>query len=155
MPIALVVSEPGKDGRPAFDGWGNENGPAREREVELARILGTAKTRNVKNIVFVTADVHYAAVHRFDPGRAQTKDFDPFYELVAGPMHATAFPQKPLDDTFGPELVWSNAKDEFGTPAEPRQSFGLLRIDGKTRALTVTFVDGYGHDLHSFTLPAV
>jgi alkaline phosphatase D len=151
QPIALVISEPGKDGKPAFDGWGNENGPPTSREVELARVLSTAKKRGVKNIVFVTADVHYAAAHRFDPARAQFKDFDPFWELVAGPMHASAFGAKPLDDTFGPELVWSNAKNEVGSPAEPRQSFGLLQIEAD-RTLTVTFVDGQGHDLHKLTL---
>ncbi len=154
-PLGLPIAELGRDGRLELDGYANENGPPKEREVELARILSTLKTRGVKNVVFVTADVHYAAVHRFDPGKAQFKDFDPFYELIAGPMHATAFPLKAFDDTFGPELVWTNAEDKWGTPAEPRQSFGLLRIDKKTRALGITFVDGFGHDLHSLTIDAV
>ncbi len=153
MPIALVIGEPGKRVAHANDGWGNEDGPPREREVELAQLLSGMRARGVKNVVWITADVHYAAVHRMDPARAAFKDFDPFWELVAGPMHATAFPRKPLDDTFGPEVVWSSAGwDTFGSPATGAQHFGLLRIDGRTRALSVTFVDARGRDLHRVAL---
>lgn len=153
MPIALVVSEPGKTVPRANDGWGNENGPPRERETELARLLSALRARGVKNVVWISADVHYAAAHRMDPARAAFKDFDPFWELVAGPMHATAFPRKPLDDTFGPEVAWSSADwDTIGSPATGASSFGLVRIDGRTRAIEVTFVDGRGRDLHRLAL---
>ena len=153
MPIALVVSEPGKTVPRANDGWGNDDGAPREREVELARLLSGLKARRVTNVVWITADVHYAAAHRMDPARAAFKDFDPFWELVAGPMHATAFPRKPLDDTFGPEVAWASADwDTLGSPASGAQHFGLLRVDGRTRDLVVTFVDARGRDLHRLTL---
>jgi alkaline phosphatase D len=153
MPIALVVAERGKAIPQANDGWGNENGPPAEREVELARLLAGMRARGVKNAVWITADVHYAAAHRMDPARAVFRDFDPFWELVAGPMHASAFPRKPLDDTFGPEVAWSSADwDTTGSPATGAQHFGLLRIDGRTRVLTVTFVDAHGRDLHRFAI---
>ena len=104
-------------------------------------------------LVFLTAEVHYAACHQMDPARAAFKDFDPFWELVAGPMHATAFPRKPLDDTFGPELEWTSADwHTLGSPATGEQHFGLLRIDGRTAQLTVTFVDARGRDLHRLAL---
>ncbi|OJY23049.1 MAG: hypothetical protein BGO98_46540 [Myxococcales bacterium 68-20] len=154
MPIGLVVAERGKTITQANDGWGNADGPPREREVELARLLSGLRARAVKNVVWVTADVHYAAAHHLDPARASFKDFDPFWELVAGPMHATAFPRKPLDDTFGPAVEWSSAGwDTRGAPATGGTSFGLLRIDGHTRELVVTFVDGRGRDLHRLTIP--
>ncbi|MDF2695145.1 MAG: secreted alkaline phosphatase [Labilithrix sp.] len=155
MPLSLVVSEPRKTIAQAFDGWANEDGPPRERELELARLLSAVRARAVKNVVWLTADVHYAAAHRMDPARAAFKDFDPFWELVAGPMHATAFPRRPLDDTFGPEVAWSSADwGTFGSPATGAQHFGLLRIDGRTHELGVSFVDARGRDLHRFTIRA-
>ena len=153
MPIALVIAERGKTIPQANDGWANESGPPREREVELGRLLSGMRARGVKNVVWISADVHYAACHRMDPARAAFKDFDPFWELVAGPMHASAFPRKPLDDTFGPEVVWSSADwDTFGSPATGAQHFGLIRIDGRTRELGVTFVDARGRDLFRTTI---
>jgi alkaline phosphatase D len=153
MPIAIVAAERGKTIPQANDGWANEDGPPREREVELARLLSGLRARAVKNVVWITAEAHYAAAHHLSPTRAVFKDFDPFWELVAGPMHATAFPKKPIDDTFGPEVAWSSASlDTFGSPATGEQHFGLLRIDGRTRELMVTFVDARGRDLHRLTL---
>jgi alkaline phosphatase D len=153
MPIAVVVAEPGKTVARANDGWANGNGEPREREVELATILSELRARHVKNIVWVTADVHYAAAHHLTPERAAFKDFDPFWELVAGPMHAASLPAKPLDDTFGPEVAWTSAKGTVGSPATGEQSFGLLTVDGKSRDLRVTFVDAHGRDLHRFVIP--
>ena len=154
MPIGVGTWETGTTIARAFDGWANEDpGPPREREIELAGLLSGMRARGVKNVVWVTADVHYAAAHRFDPGRAAFKDFDPFWELIAGPMHATSFPQKATDATFGTEVVWSSANgDRLGSPATGDTSFGLLRIDGRTRTLTVSFVNGHGRDLHRLVL---
>jgi len=151
MPIGVGVWEPGRATPKATDGWSDdEPGPPGGRERELAEILRA--TREVRNMVWITADVHYAAAHRFDPARAAFKELSPFWELVAGPMHATAFPQKVVDPTFGAEVMWANA--EGGSPATGAQSFGLLHVDATTRALTVTFVDGRGRDLHRLVLDA-
>lgn len=160
MPIGVTVSEPGKTVKQAYDGWANDSttgsGAPMEREVELAKLLSALRARRVKNLVWITADVHYAAVHRFDPARAAFKDFDPFYELIAGPMHATAFPRRPTDDTFGPEVQWSSAGwDTFGSPFSGAQHFGLLRIDGRSHEMTVRFVDARGRDLQELTLVPV
>jgi len=156
MPIGLVIAEPGRTIRQANDGWANEDGPPREREIELARLLSSLRARSVKNVVWITAEVHHAAAHRMDPARAAFKDFDPFWELVAGPMHATAFPRRPLDGTFGPEVAWTSADwTTTASPATGATSFGLLRIDARTRAIEVTFVDGRGRDLHRMTLAPV
>jgi alkaline phosphatase D len=107
----------------------------------------------VRTVVWLTGDVHYAAAHRYDPSRAAFHDMDPFYEFVAGPMHATSYPRKRFDDTFGPELVYASAGwDTLGSPADGAQSFGVVRIDGRTRVMTVTLVDGRGRDLHATEL---
>lgn len=153
MPIGLVVSEPDGEGGEAYDGFANVDGPPRERELELARLLGTLARRRVRNVVWLTADVHYAAAHRYDPRLGAYKDFDAFWEFVAGPMHATAFPRKRLDDTFGPEVAYASAgPDTLGSPATGAQHFGVVRIDGATRAMTVTLVDARGRDLHRVVL---
>ena len=160
MPVGLVVSEPGTivEGA-AYDGFANDDGPPRGRELELVRLFAAMKKRGVRNVVWISADVHYAAAHRFDPARAQVgaKEMDPFWEFIAGPLHATAFPRKPLDDTFGPELVYASTDHAtIGTPAERRsQSFGLVRIDGATKTMTVTLVGGDDHELHVTVLRPV
>ena len=156
MPLSLIVSEPAPGGGESFDAFANhDNGAPLGRELELAHLFAFLKAKRVKNVVWLTADVHYAAAHRYDPSRAAFKDLDPFWEFVAGPMHATAFPRKPFDDTFGPELAYTSADGTtFGSPADGQQFFGMVRIDGKTRALKVTLVDARGRDLYSQDLPA-
>jgi alkaline phosphatase D len=145
MPIGVAVWEPGDTIARSMDGWANgEPGPPGGREQELATILRAI--RDVPNVVWVTADVHYAAAHRFDPARAAFTDFAPFWELVAGPMHASLFPRKEADPTFGTEIVW--ATEHGGSPATGAQYFGLLHVDAKTRRMTATFVDARGRDLH-------
>ena len=155
MPIGLVVSEPAPDrsGVDAFDGFANTSGPPSGRELELAHLFASLRARSVHNIVWLTGDVHYAAAHRYDPSRAAFRDMDPFWEFVAGPMHATSFPRKRFDDTFGPELSFASASwDTFGSPATGQQFFGVVRIDGRSRVMTVTLVDGRGRDLHATVL---
>src|SRR4029079_19627661 len=81
MPLGIVVAH--QEGRHEAVANGDD-GPARGREIEIAGLLSTLKKRGVRNVVWVTADVHYCAAHYFDPQRAASKDFDPFWELVAG-----------------------------------------------------------------------
>jgi alkaline phosphatase D len=45
----------------------------------------------VVNTVWLTADVHYAAAHYYNPDKAQFQEFDPFWEFVARPLHAGTF----------------------------------------------------------------
>lgn len=155
MPIGLVVAEtvPGTPDVDAFDGFANTNGPPSGREIELAKLLAALDARGVRNVVWLTADVHYAAAHRYTPARSGLRGIEPFWEFVAGPMHATSFPRKRFDDTFGPELVYASAGwDTFGSPAIGAQYFGVVRIDGRSRVMTVTLVDGRGRDLHATVL---
>lgn len=155
MPIGLVIGEPGRHVKWAADGWGNEqSGPPIQREVELARIL--TAVRGVRNMVWLGADVHYAAAHRFDPVRAAYKEFDSFWELVAGPIHATTFGRKNLDLTFGPELVWCSVDwDTRGSPADGRQYIGVIEIDPGRPDLQVKWVNARGEAIQRLTIPAL
>lgn len=158
MPISLSIAEPRKGGGLAWDGIASEGRAAEHaaphgREKEIARLLSTLRARGVDGLVWLGADVHYACIQRLDPARAAFRDFTPFHELVAGPMHAAAFPQKALDPTFGPEVLWSSAgPDTFGSPVDGLQTFGLARVDGRTGAMTVRFVDASGRTLHEHVL---
>ena len=63
----------------------------------------------MRNVVWLTADVHYCAAHYYDPARAVFRDFDGFWEFVAGPLNAGSFGPDTLDGTFGPQVVFSKA----------------------------------------------
>jgi alkaline phosphatase D len=88
-------------------------------------------------VVWLTADVHYCAAHHYDPARATFTDFDPFWELVAGPIAAGTFGPNALDGTFGPEVVFAKAADYAGqSPRGGNQFFGHAEIerDGRLHA---------------------
>ena len=137
LPIGLVV----RDSETTFEAIANgDAGSPLGRELEIADLLRFIHERRIRNVVWVTGDVHYAAAHHYDPERARFKDFDPFWEFVAGPMNAGTFGPAPLDDTFGPAQRFSSVP--AGSPAnrppsDGLQFFGLLRISGKSRVMTV------------------
>jgi alkaline phosphatase D len=154
LPLGLIVP----DGPTAFEAFAQGTGPPLGREHEIAALLSALRSRRVGNVLFVTADVHYAAAHRYQPERATFVDFDPFWELVAGPLHAGTFGPNALDPTFGPEVVFQRAPkpgQKNLAPWDGMQSFGTLRIDGKTRSLTASLHDGEGAILWQTTIEAV
>jgi alkaline phosphatase D len=140
--------------------WGSDavaqgNGPALGRELEIADVLRFLKRYTVRNVVWITADVHYCATHHYDPGRAQFTDFEPFYEFVSGPIHAGGFGPNELDDTFGPRVVFAQhppAGRANTPPSEGGLYFGHVRIDGKSGTMTVSHRDLAGAVLHSTEL---
>jgi alkaline phosphatase D len=152
MPLGLLV----RDGPQHFEGVANANhGPALGRELEIADLLRTLQRERVRNLVWLTADVHYAASHHYSPDRAAFQDFDPFWEFVSGPLHAGTFGPNALDRTFGPEVRWTSLPAGFkggAGPAEGLQFFGLVHVDGASRALTVTHHNAAGANLWSTTL---
>lgn len=156
MPLSLEIAEARRGGGLASDGIADlARGAPGGRELEIARLLAALHERRVRNLVWLGADVHYGTAVRLDPARARgwNATFTPFHELVAGPMHAGAFPQKPLDETFGPEVLWSSAgRDTFGSPADGRQNFGLVRVDGASGRFHVRWIDGAGTSLHELQL---
>ena len=86
--------------------------------------------------------VHYCAAHHYDPAAARVTDFEPFYEFVSGPIHAGGLGPNPLDDTFGPAVLFARpAVRPNASPAEGALGFGHVHIDGGTREMTVTHRD--------------
>lgn len=155
MPLGLIV-EDGDDGE-HFENSSNGDGPPLGRELEIAGLLSAIKRRSIRNVVWLTADVHYTAAHRYDPGRAKFSDFDPFWEFVSGPLHAGTFGPSALDDTFGPQVVFQKAPPPGQAnlpPSAGLQFFGEVVIDSKTQAMTVMLKDLTGATLYSVEIPA-
>ena len=151
MPIGLVV----KDGNTAFESFANGDGPALGRELELADLLRFIKHNEIRNVVWITADVHYGAAHKYDPALAQFTDFDPFWEFVAGPLNAGTFGPSVLDNTFGPQVRFTSVPTGMKPnrpPSDGLQFFGALRLDGETETLTVSLHNLAGQKIYSVDL---
>jgi alkaline phosphatase D len=89
--------------------------------------------------------VHYAAAHHYDPARANGVTFDPFWELVAGPIHAGTFGPNQLDPTFGPEVrfQWAPAAGRINlAPWDGLQSFGTVDVTAEALAIALVGIDG-------------
>jgi alkaline phosphatase D len=146
MPIGLVVA----DGDDAFENLANGDGPPLGRELEMAGLLRFIRDSGIKNVVWLTADVHYTAAHRYDPNQAQFQEFAPFWEFVSGPLNAGTFGPNDLDNTFGPEVIYVKAPEEGQVnlpPSAGMQFFGQVDIDGETEVMTVTLKDLAGEAL--------
>ena len=152
MPIGLVVAR-----RPARVRGGGQRrrrpaARARARDRLAASFL---KAHGVRNVVWITGDVHYAAVHHYSPERARFTDFLPFHEIVAGPAHAGTFGPAALDATFGPEVRFLGIPPGMKPnrpPSEDLQFFGLLDVDGASGRLRVELRNRQGASLHAFEL---
>jgi alkaline phosphatase D len=152
MPIGLVVP----DGEERFEAVANGNGPPLGRELEVADLLRFLRGHRIRNVVWLTGDVHYAAAHHYAPERARWRGFDPFWEFVAGPLHAGTFGPNPLDDTFGPEvrfLAIPAGMKPNRPPSAGLQFFGTARVDGKSEVMTVRLHDLEGRVLYGVDLP--
>ena len=96
--------------------------------VERDTILGELRKRNVKNLVFVTADVHHAEVIRHEPAPSWA-----FHELVAGPLSATTGRPRPLDASL-------NSRSLFGRGGV----FNFGEVVVEPAQLTVRLIDDTG-----------
>lgn len=153
MPIGLNVG----DG-PRWEAVANgDNGPAAGRELEMARLLSAMKDARVHNVVWLTADVHYAAAHYYNPESAATSDFLPFWEFVSGPLNAGSFGPGTKDKTFGIEVDFEMAPGTEGLPQNSSpyaglQFFGEVNIDRRSKKMTVDLKDINGSVVYSRTL---
>ena len=105
--------------------------------------------------MWLTADVHYAAAHYYNPDKAQFQDFEPFWEFVSGPAacrHVRAerarqhlWPRSEVHQGAGPD------KQNL-PPSAGMQFFGHVKIEGATGQMTVTLRDRADVALWSTTL---
>jgi alkaline phosphatase D len=164
MPIGLLVPSPSRpdgppcvfrDGPPLCEAVSNGNGPPFGRELEIADLLRFLKGQRIKNVLWITGDVHYCAAHHYSPERAYFKEFDPFWEFVAGPAHAGTFGPNALDDSFGPEVRFLGIPPGMKPnrpPSEGLQFFGTVKIDGRSEALSVRLHNQKGDAIYKLEL---
>jgi alkaline phosphatase D len=149
MPIGLISDDAIAQGDGAVYG----------REIEIADLLRFIKHAGIRNTVWLTADMHYTAAHRYDPAGAVFQDFDPFWEFVSGPIHAGTWGPAQLDNTFGPKAVFqkgcTQAQGENLAPCFGLQFFGYVTIDGATRVMTVALKDVNDRELWSIELEPI
>jgi alkaline phosphatase D len=151
MPVGLFVGDNRGSEGPANGKEGQPSG----RELQLAEILRFIRDNNIRNVVWLTADVHYAAAHFYEPTTGAFADFLPFWEFVAGPLHAGTFGPNRTDPTFGPKVMFKSVPDNQTPNAPPSaglQFFGVGRLDAATRVLTIELRDLANKKLYSVDL---
>ena len=109
------------------DGWANGNETNNYSyytgfERELTDLLRFIDEQGMKNVVFITTDVHFPAFIRYNFDLNNDGDMTEIHELVSGPISAfrlgVPFPQ--LDETFNPSLLYGEG-NVF--------NFGYIRIE--------------------------
>jgi alkaline phosphatase D len=142
---SVPISIPTGRGTPeaGHDGWASYDldvGYERELEALFARF----RDAHVRNLLFLTTDVHFATAFTYRPFPG-TPDFL-VYEVTAGPLGAQLLPTERVDDTFHPTRLF------FHGPMEPVKSFadatrfmnwGKVSVD-RTGDLTVSIIGGDG-----------
>jgi alkaline phosphatase D len=115
----------------ACDSWANGGGPTGfERElVDLSEFI---MQNQVKNVLWLTADGHYAQAISYDPNSDGVADF---HEFVSGPLSALLFFVSPLDPTLNPTSLYGDAT---------YPNFGLLSVAKASGQLTLEFIDRAG-----------
>jgi alkaline phosphatase D len=158
MPLSIVVPDLNADVPPGtFEAWANaDDGAPSGRELEVADLLRFIKRRNIKNVVWVTADVHYASATQYRPERARFTDFKPFWEFVGGPLHAGTFGPGEIDKTFGPDVKFVSVPlgmKQNRPPSDGLQFFGIGRVDARSKVLTISLHGLDGQKLYAIDLP--
>lgn len=151
MPLSIIVGD-----KANYEAVANRDaGPPLGRELEIADLLKFIRDKAIRNVVFITADVHYAAAHYYDPASAKFTEFNPFWEFVAGPAHAGTFGPGQLDATFGPQAKFVSIPAGMKgnrPPSEGLQFFGTLQIDAASKTLTAKLHNVAGKELYSVDL---
>ena len=119
------------------DGWANGNETSNYSyytgfERELTDLLRFIDEHNIKNVVFLTTDVHFPVFFKYNFDLNNDGNITDIYELVSGPLSASrtisladasrlGAPFPKLDGTFNPSILYQE-----GTIF----NFGYVRIEG-------------------------
>jgi len=150
VPIAVPIGNPPESGRDGWTGFDQDTGFQRE----LVSILGALHEAGARNLLWITADLHFAAAFRYvpipdDPGFV-------FHEIAAGPLNAGVFLNRRYDRKLGAQrlFLYAPAKPSaIASFAEAKRwfSFGVLDVaaDG---ALAARIVNAYGETVSSLRI---
>jgi alkaline phosphatase D len=97
---------------------------------ELWMIVQTLQVKNIRNVIWLAADVHYVQANRYDVDQDGETDF---YEFVCGPLSASYGLPVPPDPVLHPTMLYGEAG---------YSNFGVLSV-GEHR-MTVEIRDDRG-----------
>ncbi len=93
-------------GRDAFADGDPAGAPRTGSETELRELLSHLDREEVRNVVFVVTDVHFATSLRYEIDLDSDGDKLLFHELVNGPLSAGLSNPRPPDATFEPQVLY-------------------------------------------------
>lgn len=152
VPLSIPTGNYGKS--KGIDSWSKGQGKTGFWR-ELAEIWGELAKHKVYNQLWLTTDVHFGAIFRYQPFPKAHPDFK-VHELIAGPLSAMLFPIRTFDRTLHPERLWMYGptnKNKLKTfeQAIKWMNFGQIEIDAKG-ALRITYINGLGEQVHEMKL---
>ncbi len=139
------------------DGWANHD-QATGFENELRELLATLYQAGVRNLIWITTDVHFASVQRYRPFPLYPEFV--LHEVATGPLNAGVFPTDQLDESFHPERLFrwppqSEGANEIEIASFEEAlhwfNFGELEVDAEGK-LTIRVVNGEGISVYEETL---
>ena len=137
MPLSLVVRDRNPDvPEGTYEALANGDSGAAARAGARAREPAVVHQHNaIKNVVWMTADVHYAQATHYGPSQAAFRT-SAVLGVRGGPLNAGTFGPNELDPTFGPEIrfpsVTAGMKQNL-PPTDGKQYFGAVRIEAPPR----------------------
>jgi len=94
-------------GRDAFADGDPAGAPRTGSETELRELLSHLDRENVRNVVVVVTDVHFATSLRYEIDLDSDGDKLLFHELVTGPLSAGLVEPRTPDATFAPRVLYA------------------------------------------------
>jgi alkaline phosphatase D len=150
VPMSIPTGFPPTNGR---DGWANFD-QRTGYEHELVGLLRSLEQHRVRNLFFITTDVHFGEGFRYTPF-ADDPAFH-VYELVTGPMNSGIFPTTSFDTTLNPERLFLYAPPSANAVTSWEQAkrwfnFGALAI-ARNGTLTARIVNTAGDAVETLRL---
>ena len=131
-PVPLSIPKGGDRTTPGNDGWaGGPDGTGFERERQV--VVDTILSRKIKNVVFLSGDVHWVQANAYDPNQDGIIDF---HEYIAGPLSAPPGRFAPTQTGLHPtELFYETGYHNFGLVRATKDDFHVSVVDetGKER----------------------
>ena len=124
--VPLSVPKGGSPYEPGNDGWaGGSDGTGFETELKI--IVDSIMARRVRNVVWLTADVHFVEANAYDADRDGVPDF---HEFIAGPLSASSKQPLPVQSPFAVQtLVAEGGYRNFGKVRADLSTFDVTILD--------------------------
>ncbi len=137
--VSLSFQKGGPEKKSANDSWARGRGGT-GFHTERAKVVGAILAGHIRNVVWLTTDVHFAQVLAYDPDSDGEADF---HEFICGPLSARPLSPGPPEPSLNPTVLY----EEGGF-----LNFGQIDIDGSSLRLQI--IDGTGATKFQFSLPA-